>query len=69
MPIEEEVELIAALEAGKRSLAEEREVTLEEVFWCAVRRVRDFERNPANGWQKQSLVGFNSFVSDKLTLS
>lgn len=32
VPIEEEVELIAALEAGKRSLAEEREVTLEEVF-------------------------------------
>lgn len=32
VPIEEEVELIAALEAGKRSLAEEREVTIEEVF-------------------------------------
>ena len=32
VPIEEEVELIAALEAGKRSLTEEREVTLEEVF-------------------------------------
>lgn len=32
VPIEEEVELIAALEAGKRSLAENREVTVEEVL-------------------------------------
>jgi predicted dehydrogenase len=31
-PLEEEVELIAALEAGKRSLAERREVTLAEVL-------------------------------------
>jgi predicted dehydrogenase len=31
-PIEEEVELIAALEAGKRSLAERREVTLAELL-------------------------------------
>jgi predicted dehydrogenase len=31
-PIEEEVELIAALEAGKRSLKESREVTLAEVL-------------------------------------
>lgn len=30
-PIEEEVELIAALEAGKRSLTERREVTVAEV--------------------------------------
>jgi len=30
-PIEEEVELIAALEAGKRSLKEGREVTLTKV--------------------------------------
>lgn len=32
VPIEEEVEVIAALEAGKRSLAENREVTLAEVL-------------------------------------
>ncbi len=32
VPVEEEVELIAALEAGKRSLAENREVTIEEVL-------------------------------------
>ncbi|HIG28311.1 MAG TPA: Gfo/Idh/MocA family oxidoreductase [Verrucomicrobiales bacterium] len=32
VPIEEEVELIAALEAGKRSLNEQREVSIEEVF-------------------------------------
>lgn len=32
VPIEEEVEVIAALEAGKRSLAEQREVTLAEVL-------------------------------------
>lgn len=32
VPIEEEVEVIAALEAGKRSLAENREVTLDEVL-------------------------------------
>jgi len=32
VPIEEEVEVIAALEAGKRSLAEDREVTLAEVL-------------------------------------
>jgi hypothetical protein len=31
-PIEEEVEVIAVLEAGKRSLAEKREVTLAEVL-------------------------------------
>ena len=31
-PIEEEVELIAALEAGKRSLKENREVTIEEIL-------------------------------------
>lgn len=31
-PIEQEVELIAALEAGKRSLVEGREVTIEEVL-------------------------------------
>jgi predicted dehydrogenase len=31
-PIEEEVELVAALEAGKRSLKEGREVTLAEVL-------------------------------------
>ena len=32
VPIEEEVEVIAVLEAGKRSLAEKREVTLAEVL-------------------------------------
>ena len=32
MPIEEEVEVIAVLEAGKRSLAENREVTVAEVL-------------------------------------
>jgi predicted dehydrogenase len=32
VPIEEEVEVIAVLEAGKRSLAEEREVTIDEVM-------------------------------------
>ncbi|MBL9212481.1 MAG: Gfo/Idh/MocA family oxidoreductase [Opitutaceae bacterium] len=32
VPIEEEVELIAALEAGKRSLLEKREVTIAEVL-------------------------------------
>ena len=32
VPIEEEVEVIAALEAGKRSLAEKREVSLAEVL-------------------------------------
>lgn len=32
VPIEEEVEVIAVLEAGKRSLAEQREVTLAEVL-------------------------------------
>lgn len=32
VPIEEEVELIAALEAGKRSLAENREVTVAEIL-------------------------------------
>ena len=32
VPIEEEVELIAALEAGKRSLKENREVTIAEVM-------------------------------------
>lgn len=32
VPIEEEVELIAALEAGKRSMTLQREVTLEEVL-------------------------------------
>lgn len=32
VPIEEEVEVIAVLEAGKRSLAEKREVTVAEVF-------------------------------------
>ena len=32
VPIDEEVEVIAALEAGKRSLAENREVTLAEVL-------------------------------------
>ena len=32
VPIEEEVEIIAVLEAGKRSLAENREVTLAEVL-------------------------------------
>ena len=32
VPIEEEVEVIAVLEAGKRSLAEKREVTLAELF-------------------------------------
>jgi predicted dehydrogenase len=32
VPIEEEVEVIAALEAGKRSLKENREVTIEEMF-------------------------------------
>lgn len=32
VPIEEEVEVIAVLEAGKRSLAENREVTVEEVM-------------------------------------
>jgi predicted dehydrogenase len=32
VPIEEEVEVIAVLEAGKRSLAEKREVTLAEVM-------------------------------------
>ena len=32
VPIEEEVEVIAVLEAGRRSLAEQREVTLAEVL-------------------------------------
>jgi predicted dehydrogenase len=32
VPIEEEVEVIAVLEAGKRSLAEKREVTVAEVL-------------------------------------
>ena len=32
VPVEDEVEVIAALEAGKRSLAENREVTLAEVL-------------------------------------
>jgi predicted dehydrogenase len=32
VPIEEEVEVIAVLEAGKRSLEEKREVTLAEVL-------------------------------------
>jgi predicted dehydrogenase len=32
VPVEEEVEVIAALEAGRRSLAEDREVTLAEVL-------------------------------------
>ena len=32
VPIEEEVEVIAVLEAGKRSLAENREVTIAEVM-------------------------------------
>ena len=32
VPIEEEVEVIAALEAGKRSLARQEEVTLESLF-------------------------------------
>ena len=32
VPVEEEVEVIAVLEAGKRSLAENREVSLEEVL-------------------------------------
>ena len=32
VPIEEEVEVIAVLEAGKRSLAEKREVSLAEVL-------------------------------------
>jgi len=32
VPIEEEVEVIAVLEAGKRSLKENREVTLDEVL-------------------------------------
>ena len=32
VPVEEEVEVIAALEAGRRSLAEDREVTLAEVM-------------------------------------
>jgi hypothetical protein len=32
VPIEEEVEVIAALEAGKRSLVEKREVSIAEVL-------------------------------------
>lgn len=32
VPVEEEVEVIAVLEAGKRSLAEGREVTVAEVL-------------------------------------
>ena len=32
VPIDEEVEVIAVLEAGKRSLAEQREVTVAEVL-------------------------------------
>jgi len=32
VPIEEEVEVIAVLEAGKRSLVEKREVTIKEVL-------------------------------------
>ena len=32
VPVEEEVEVIAVLEAGKRSLAENREVTIAEVL-------------------------------------
>ena len=32
VPVEEEVEVIAVLEAGKRSLTEGREVTIKEVL-------------------------------------
>jgi predicted dehydrogenase len=40
VPVEQEVELIAVLEAGKRSLSEGREVTLEKVRHQVIRRQR-----------------------------
>jgi len=36
VPVLEEVEVIAVLEAGKRSLSEAREVTLAEVMICCL---------------------------------